>query len=131
MEQQESIENLVRNGLSALTIQVEGSVPDQGPFTRELVVIAHSDPRYLGKIELAVGPWVVPAGNTADTGEWKQKRYFEVKVYTPDGESDSSQWIFSGTKQALLDYLKNDPGLVENVLESAGDCVLNLRRHFL
>jgi len=117
-----------KESMDILLNKVETSVPAMGAFEDTCVSFESSHPGYPGDVELTVGAWVKPAGNSSDQN-WKTKRYLEVKVYSPDGESDSSQWIYNGSKDGILDYLR-DSSKVEDIFNAIKDGVENIRRHF-
>ena len=123
------LESNIKNNINTLFEKVKTSVPAIGAFKDISVLFENFHPDYPGDVELTVGAWVKPAGDSSDRG-WRGKRYFEVRVYSENKESDSSQWIYNGSKEEILSYME-DEASIEDIITAVREGVENLRRHFM
>lgn len=108
--------------LSRLAERVQVHVPDDGPFEPISETVPWSDARHpVAAVTLRVGP---------GQGAAIHKRYFDVRVSTDGGGSESSTWLSFQPKRELLQFLSTATTVdaVDHAVDAAID---ELRRHAL
>lgn len=108
--------------LARIAERIHVHVPDDGPFDPISETTPLNDDRHpVGALTLRVGP---------GQGAAVHKRYFDVRVTTAGGGSESSTWLRFQPKRELLEFLASESTLdaVEQAVDAAID---DLRRHEL
>jgi len=92
--------------LRQLRESAKAHVPDVGDFTPLRAHFA-GEPLLegLGNVELRVGPASQTAG--------ERERFLDVRVFTPSGASESSEWIYFGNSTGLRRALEEEGALLE------------------
>lgn len=124
-----TLENNIKKNIEELAEKVVIHVPDEGIFDDVSLDCGNIDPSYEGYVEFAVGSWVAPAGKSF-VHDWRKKRYLEVKVYSDNRESDSSQWLYSGTKEDIIKYLRESSS-IKAIAKSIESGIEHLRLDFM
>ncbi len=107
--------------LSQLREGAKAQVPESGDFTPLQARFAGAALlEDLGDVELRVGPASRRAG--------ERERFLEVRVFTPSGASESSEWIYFGSLAGLRQALQQEGRLLEKAQTAVMEGMTSLLR---
>jgi hypothetical protein len=100
----QSLENNIKNSVSTLTDRCHREVPEFGQFQPvEVAFDASQSFPAIGTVTYRVGHWE----NPDQKHDQQNMRYLDFNAKTPGKRSSTDQYLFVGTKQELMTYLRN------------------------